>query len=145
MRLYTLGYEKRTISEFITLLNKSDVTLLIDVRETAWSYKRDFCKTKLSEHLRNVGIEYAHFKSLGNPKKIRKTNLSNADILTTYKTYLEDTNSGILELFSLFNYARIESKNICLTCFERDSNYCHRSIITSHIKPILKEIDIIHL
>ena len=36
--LYTLGYEKRSIEEFVALARSSGVDVLVDVRETAWSH-----------------------------------------------------------------------------------------------------------
>ena len=64
MMLFTLGYEKRNISDFIEILRRARVDTLVDVRETAWSHKRDFCKTKFSTALKDVGIEYIHLKQL---------------------------------------------------------------------------------
>ncbi|MGH7510306.1 MAG: hypothetical protein ACREMZ_12670 [Gemmatimonadales bacterium] len=37
--LLTLGYEKRSIDEFVRLLKQATVDVLLDVRETAWSHQ----------------------------------------------------------------------------------------------------------
>ena len=42
--LYTLGYEKRTLREFIAILTEAEIEILVDVRETAWSHKPGFSK-----------------------------------------------------------------------------------------------------
>jgi uncharacterized protein (DUF488 family) len=47
--LFTLGYEKRTIDEFIEILDDANVDVLIDVRDVPWSHKRDLAKSKLGD------------------------------------------------------------------------------------------------
>ena len=144
MTIYTIGYEKRNIQEYIEILKKARVQTLIDVRETAWSYKRDFCKVKFNSALSAAGIEYVHLKELGNPKKFRK-NYSPADtILKKYKTYLEKTQSGIPALLNLIVFASFKNENVCLTCFEKDHRTCHRSIITECITNTFT-VKIVHL
>lgn len=145
MKVYTLGYEKRNIDEFISILIQARVKILIDVRETAWSYKRDFCKTKFRNALCEKGIEYIHLKELGNPKTLRKSGKGSGEILNNYKSYLEDTGAGIDTLLDLILEAKESRKHICLTCFEKDHACCHRSIIIDHIQPSLEKIKIVHL
>ena len=145
MNLYTIGYEKRNIDEFINLLKAAKVEILIDVREIAWSYKKDFCKRRLSESLSNSGIEYIHLKSLGNPKEIRKSDSSQLQILKRYKEHLTKTGSGLLELLTVYEGAKIANRSICLTCFEREYHCCHRSIIADSLKSRLKNIKIYHI
>lgn len=145
MKVFTLGYEKRNVSEYISTLNAANVKILIDVREIPWSYKRDFCKVRFSEALRNAGIEYIHLKALGNPKSIRKAGKDTAEILKTYSAYLKKTDAGIDALLEIFNYAKKKKLNVCLTCFERDSSCCHRSIITDHVHPKINGLIVSHL
>ncbi len=145
MKIYTLGYEKRNIIEYIAILVTAGVKKLIDVREVAWSYKRDFCKTKFTNSLAEADIEYIHIKELGNPKSIRKSGLTSEEILHNYKTYLNETESGIPSLLDIIKLACQEKQNICLTCFEKEHKDCHRSIITNHINPIILKNEIIHL
>ena len=52
--LHTIGYEKRTIEEFLELLRESEIDVLIDVRETAWSHKPGFSKTAFSAALDGI-------------------------------------------------------------------------------------------
>jgi uncharacterized protein (DUF488 family) len=145
MRVITLGYEKRTITEYIGVLKSFNVKIVIDVRETAWSYKKDFCKKRFSSALSQANIIYYHMKELGNPKSIRKKEGDVKDILADYKNYLLSTNSGINDLLDLLNNKDNLTKNICLTCFERNFTCCHRSIIIDHIKPYIKKIKVTHL
>ena len=141
--IYTLGYEKRNIKQFVDLLKEVDVSMLIDVRETAWSHKADFCKNRFKSFLEKEGIEYVHVKELGNPKHPRNMD-SKVDILDRYRKYLAETESGIFPLLVLLEEARKHKRKVCLTCFEKENIECHRSIITEHIKGYIKE-KVIHL
>jgi uncharacterized protein (DUF488 family) len=145
MIIYTLGYEKRNISEYIKILQDAKIDKLIDVREIAWSHKRDFCKKNLRNYLANSKIDYVHIKELGNPKIIRKSGLSSKQILQNYKSYLKETESGIDYLKEVINQAIEKGKNICLTCYEKEHKECHRSIITGLIKDRILSLDVIHL
>ena len=145
MTIYSLGYEKRNIQEYIQILNDAKVHKLIDVRETAWSYKRDFCKSRLTSALAEVNIEYVHIKELGNPKKIRKSEVPHNEILKLYKSYLRETESGINYLKDIIQTAIKKKQNICLTCFEREHLDCHRSIIIRLIKSKIPAVNVIHL
>ena len=143
--IFTLGYEKRTLNEFVSILKDASVGLVLDVRETAWSHKRDFCKTRFSDGLRKKGIDYLHLPEAGNPKKIRKTCKTVEQCLDSYRLYLNRTGSGIDALEKLIALSKKEHINICLTCFERDHLLCHRSIITDAIVRIPINCKVVHL
>lgn len=128
-RLYTLGYEKRSIDEFIDLLQEAEVKVLVDVRATAWSHKAGFSRSAFSAHLAAAGIEYVHASFAGNPKWLRANASSHADCLNLYSCYL-DENTEIVEAFEeLLASYMTQGKHVCITCFERHANDCHRSIL----------------
>lgn len=143
--IYTLGYEKRDLKEFVAILKEASVGLVLDVRETAWSHKRDFCKQRFSDGLRRKGIEYLHLPEAGNPKRIRKKCKTVEQCLESYKSYLNRTGNGIDALEKLIALSRKEKINICLTCFERDHLMCHRSIITDTLVRSSMKCKVVHL
>lgn len=126
MTIYTIGYEKKNIEEYIKILKENKIQILIDVREIAWSYKKDFCKTKFNSHLSENGILYLHHKDLGNPKVFRKNITDRTKTLKLYEKYLNKTKNGLEELENVISKTK---KKICLTCFEKEHLECHRSII----------------
>jgi uncharacterized protein (DUF488 family) len=128
-QLYTLGYEKRTVEEFIGLLRNAKVNVLVDVRETAWSHKQGFSLTALSRRLAHSGIEYIHASFAGNPKWLRANAISHAECLKLYSWYLDEHNEIVLEFDSLIQRFFEEDKRVCITCFERHADDCHRSIL----------------
>ena len=49
--LYTIGYQSKSIDDFISRLRNHDISTLIDVREVPISRKKGFSKTVFSEYL----------------------------------------------------------------------------------------------
>lgn len=127
--LFTLGYEKRSIDEFVELLLKEKVDVLVDVRETAWSHKPGFSKRALEAGLAEAGIDYVHAKFAGNPKRLRATARTHKECLDRYDRYL-DQNPRIVEEFTLLvTRLQGDGKRVCVTCFERHPGDCHRGIL----------------
>src|SRR3546814_5218381 len=69
--LYTIGYEGSDIAHFLLTLQQCGIKRVIDVREVPLSRKRGFSKTALAAKLVESGIDYSHFKALGDPKSGR--------------------------------------------------------------------------
>lgn len=127
----TLGYQQRTIKEFIDLLVDAGVDVLIDVRETAWSHKPGFSKTALQARLAAVDIEYAHARFAGNPKRIRASASSHAQCLVRYAAHLKSHRSIVREFDQLVATYVEDGKRVCLTCYERHPDDCHRAILAA--------------
>jgi len=58
--IVSVGYERRTSEELVSLLVSNRVDVLVDVRLTPLSRKRGLSKTALREALESAGIEYLH-------------------------------------------------------------------------------------
>ena len=101
VKLYTLGYQGTDVATYVATLKAAGVGVVVDVRETAWSYKRGFCKTALSDELSKAGIEYVHLRSAGNPKVNRRTAETNKQCLQRYRRYLKQNPGGLLDLRGL--------------------------------------------
>src|SRR3954451_24661698 len=65
--LFTIGYEGKTLDEFLGELRDAGVERVIDVRAVAASRRPGFSKTALGNALRENGIDYRHFRALGTP------------------------------------------------------------------------------
>lgn len=143
--ILTLGYEKKNIQGFTDQLKEAKVTLVLDVRERAWSHKRDFCKSRFEKYLSKHGISYVHIPEAGNPKAIRKKYVSNGTRLKKYEQYLVKTESGMKEISQIITDSNTKQGVICLTCFEGDHTACHRSVITDHLQKTIKSLQVRHL
>jgi len=132
--LYTLGYEKRTIEEFIEILRRAKVDTLIDVRDVPWSHKRDFAKSKLDAHLGDAGIRYVHAGFAGNPKRLRAQGGTTEEMIAMYERHL-DQHAEIVDRFrDLVAKLEQEGRRPCIMCFERHPRDCHRSILAARWK-----------
>lgn len=130
--LYTIGYEGRTIEEFISHLRSNDVEVLVDVRELPISRKPGFSKTKLSRHLNRVGIEYLHLRTLGSPRESRKKLRRDRDFRQFSEEYEEHLDGRIEDVTALWSL--IASGNqAALMCFERDHAQCHRTLLVHRL------------
>jgi len=123
----SIGYEGRSLADFVDTLTFNRVHVLVDVRENAVSRKPGFSKRRLADALEEVGIEYRHEPLLGNPKENRDA-FRNGKLAAGKRRYLGYLNNGsraaydaVVELAS--------SKRVALLCYERDEAHCHRSCI----------------
>lgn len=145
MRVFTVGYQGLSIDEYVRALSHQGVGVVLDVRETPWSYKPGFSKTPLSEALSRSGIAYKHIKAAGNPSSNRKTAVDLQECLSRYRAYLA-ANSGCLEeLFGFICAAHTKGITACLTCYERLPGDCHRSILLDALKDRHPEIGAVHI
>ena len=145
VNLYTLGYQGADLASYLGALVDAGIGVLVDVRQTAWSYKRDFCKTALKNGLASVGIEYIHLSSAGNPKENRRSAVSVAECLERFRTYLDTDRSGVHDLLKVIESVRPGGKGICLTCFEQNPAECHRTILIEVLKEYLPGIQQVDL
>src|SRR3954470_15861231 len=66
-KLSTIGYEGKTLDEFVDELKRAGVEVVLDVRAVAASRRPGFSKTALGNSLRENGIDYRHYRALGTP------------------------------------------------------------------------------
>lgn len=138
LKLYTLGYQGVDVNVYVQKLKAAGVGIVADVRETPWSHKRGFCKNILSGELSKSGIEYVHVKSAGNPKANRRTAPDLAECLRRYKFYLHENPAGVTDLIEVVRTAASRKRTVCLICFEKDVNDCHRSILVDAMQKQIK-------
>lgn len=129
--LYTLGYQLRSPAEYFALLNEAGIKVLMDVRDVAWSHKPGFAKAALSKAAADAGIEYVHAGFAGNPKRLRAKGMSSAELLAAYRGHLNETPQVMTDFMALVEEYLRTRKRVCLTCYERRPDECHRSVLAS--------------
>ncbi len=130
--LYTIGYEGRSIDDFVTILKNAGVTRLIDVREIPLSRKRGFSKSALKQRLDGENIEYVHYKALGSPSAIRHKLRKDWDynyFFEAFSNYLTGKMDVIKDVYQYLS----DGVN-CLMCFEHNHEECHRLSVAKKIK-----------
>ncbi|SHO60832.1 Protein of unknown function, DUF488 [Pseudoxanthobacter soli DSM 19599] len=127
--IFTIGYEQVTQPAVIDALAEAGVALLVDIRAVAASRRPGFSKRQLAAGVAERGIDYLHLRKLGTPAEGRlaaRTGRWN-DLKTIYDAHLE-TPEAIAERAVLTDIVR-SGRPICLLCFERHPEHCHRNIL----------------
>jgi len=127
MKIFTIGYGGRSSSEFLDLLEKADVKIVIDVRiDTAHAYSGIYIKSKdpskgIQGLLGRAGIQYVWVPELGNPFK------DDIDWKLKYQLHLEE--KGDLLCSKLYEF----NTPFCLLCCEKHASTCHRKVISDYL------------
>ncbi len=138
--LYTVGYEKTDISDFIDKLVANNIDTVIDVRYNPISRKKGFSKKSLENLLNTHKINYIHMKSLGSPKTLREELYTTKD----YECFFQEYRLFICknEYDDVVKATKIaEEYQSCLLCFEMKYRECHRSELANMICSISSKID----
>lgn len=126
--VFSVGYEKRSLDEFLSLLLAEGVQVLLDVRKNPLSRKFGFSKRKLKEACQRAGLEYRHEPDLGIPSANRKHLASEEDykkLFDEYERTVLPAQSALVE--KLAEEVTGEGRRMALMCMERSHDFCHRS------------------
>lgn len=131
-QLSTIGYEGKTVDEFLAELAEAQVQLVIDVRAVAASRRPGFSKTAMAAALQERGIGYLHLRALGTPKAGREAARKGriAEMREIFEGQLV-TPEAALALEQADSAAR--ERHCALLCFEADAGGCHRAILAERL------------
>jgi ParB family chromosome partitioning protein len=138
--IYTIGYEGRSIDEFIDLLKKHEIKVVVDVRHETEFVKPAFSEESLKTHLKYHDIMYVKLDSLGVPKIVREPYIERKLSFECFRQWYlwwveknreewEDTMRKIKKIGT-----------ITIMCAERypkprgeQRHYCHRDILAEYL------------
>ncbi|HQJ35121.1 MAG TPA: DUF488 family protein [Rhodoglobus sp.] len=127
--LSTIGYEGHTLESYLTILLKSGVTLLCDVRRNPISRKYGFSKNTLARGCEGVGIRYEHLPELGIASEQRQSLDTQADydaLFSDYeRTWLPKQGAALKQIEGWID----AGERVTLTCYEHQPNQCHRHCV----------------
>lgn len=130
-RLFTIGYERRSLENYLNQLVLNNVTVLFDVRRNSISRRFGFAKRTLQDACDKMSITYRHIPELGIDAQQRRNLSSNRDyrvLFNAYKRFLLDyCDDHINEILDTVN----QDKNVALTCYERNPEECHRHVLAN--------------
>ena len=146
MRIFTIGFTKKSAEEFFTLLENSGVKRLIDVRLNNSSQLAGFSKGRDLSYLLNkiLGIDYIHIVELAPTREIldayKKKQITWFEYEKEFLTLLEQRKPQLVEEIDNLD-------QICLLCSEEFSHQCHRRLVAEYIQKVNPEvnIEIVHL
>src|SRR5258706_784820 len=131
----TIGYEVKTLKQFLALLRQCRIECLVDIREMPVSRKLGFSKSPLSTAVEIAGIKYLHVVELGCPRLVRDAYRSNGDwaaYTRSFKKYLATQDTALSSVAK-----EAVAMKISLMCFEEDFNYCHRRFVAEALLTII--------
>lgn len=131
--LATIGYEGKSLDEFLAELKAAGVEIVLDVRAVAASRRPGFSKTALAGALKECGIDYLHLRALGTPAAGREAARKGriADMRAIYAEQLETAEAELALEQAL---AEAGERHAALLCYERDAPDCHRSMVADHMR-----------
>lgn len=133
-KLFTIGYEKAKPDAVMAELKRAKVKLLVDTRAVAASRKPGFSKRQLAASLDEEGIAYLHLQKLGTPDEGRQAARA-GDLDTLWRIYNKHlkTPEAIMAMEELVSIVK-SGQPVCLLCYERDKDCCHRSRIAEIVQ-----------
>jgi len=144
MKLYTIGFTKKSAKDFFELLKKKQIEQLADIRLNNTSQLAAFAKkSDLEYFLKELcSIDYDHFKSLAPTKEIRDRYLKSKDWDVYAAEYIEllESRKVLDELDKSF----FERKT-CFLCSEATADHCHRKLLVEYLKEHWDNVEVEHL
>lgn len=132
VRVFTLGYQGRSLPEVLDIVRTEGIEEVLDVRENASSRKQGFDATSLKGELSKIGVRYAHLPELGCEHASRHALWRGGPrepFLVAYRQRLEDHPRAFADLV-----ARIMGSRSLLLCMERDASRCHRAVLGERLR-----------
>ena len=143
--IYTIGFTKKSLKEFINLLKKNKITKLIDTRLSRDSQLSGFAKSKDLKYVleKILKIKYEVIPKFSPTKELLKTYQKDKDWEKYEEGFLELIKERELERFK--NIVLDEKKRICLLCSEEKADKCHRRLLAEFFCRLEDKVGIVHL
>ena len=144
MKIFTIGFTKKSAETFFARLKAAGVKRLVDVRLNNVSQLAGFTKKDDLRYFTKVicGIEYLHLPELA----------PTADILDPYKKAKNgDWPLYEKQFLDLMRSRRIENTpqeivdGGCLLCSEETPHHCHRRLVAEYLKQHWRDVEIEHI
>ncbi len=144
MKLYTIGFTKKSAKVFFEVLKRKNIEQIIDIRLNNTSQLAGFTKKDdLKYFLKELcGIDYYHFKFLAPAKEIRDRYIKSKDWNIYAKEYIELLEDRrILDKLDKSFFER----RTCFLCSEPTADYCHRRLLVEYLSEHWDDVEGAHL
>ena len=144
IKLFTIGFTKKTAQQFFDLLKKNKVEKIVDTRISNTSQLAGFAKgNDLNYFLKEIiNVGYEHDVDLA----------PTMDMMRKYRKKELSWEEYEMEYLNLIDRRKINKKiNIeelhqhCLLCSEHGPEKCHRRLLAEYFAHINNDVEIIHL
>lgn len=147
MNIYTIGHSTHSKEEFIAILKKYEIKILVDVRSFPGSkYVPQFNQEAIEKWLPDNDIKYIHMPELGgrrNKSKIIDEKFVAGWQNTAFRNYAaysltKEYEEGIEKLIDLS-----KDNTVCYMCSEAVPWRCHRLLISNTL--VSKGLNVFHI
>ena len=145
MKIFTIGFTKKSAETFFTLLSEARVQRLIDVRLNNVSQLAGFTKKDDLRYFTRAicGIEYTHLPELA----------PMSEMLDAYKKQKSaDWGRYERQFLDLMRERQIDKTlnpgvldRGCLLCSEETPEHCHRRLVAEYLQQHWIDVEIVHL
>jgi uncharacterized protein (DUF488 family) len=145
VKIFTIGFTRKSAEIFFTRLRKAEVRRLVDVRLKNVSQLAGFAKKDDLRYFTRAicGIDYVHLPELA----------PTPDMLDSYKKQKHgDWPLYERQFLELMRSRRIEETvpresldGGCLLCSEEKPHHCHRRLVAEYLKDKWGEVEIEHI
>ena len=145
MKLYTIGFTKKTARQFFDLLRKNGIECLVDIRlhpdgQLAGFTKKEDLRYFLKEL---IGCDYHHIERLAPIDEILKAYRSDNDWNKYQRSFLALLQERRIP--EMLDWTLFEEKVCCLLCSEPTPEKCHRRLVAELLAKSWENVEIIHL
>jgi uncharacterized protein (DUF488 family) len=144
MKIYTIGFTKKSAKTFFELLKNSGATRVVDVRLNNVSQLAGFAKKDDLRYFleRICNIQYIHQPLLAPTQEMLDEYKKNGGDWSTYEARFLD----LMEKRRIENeIPREQIVDGCLLCSEDKPHHCHRRVVAEYFKRHWEDVDIAHL
>jgi uncharacterized protein (DUF488 family) len=144
IKMFTIGFTKKTAKVFFDLLLINKISKLVDIRLNNSSQLAGFAKGKDLEYFINkiCLVPYEHNINLAPTEKLlsgyKNKEIDWDEYQKLYTSLLSERN--IIDKLEISAY-----ENACFLCSEHSAEYCHRRLFLEYLKKYNPAIEIIHL
>lgn len=144
MKIFTIGFTKKSAKEFFEILKTNNIEQIIDIRLNNTSQLAGFTKKDNLEYFLKelCSIDYCHFIFLAPIKEIRDRYIKSKDWDVYVKEYIELLdNRKVLDKLDKSYFKR----KSCFLCSEASADHCHRRLLVEYLKDHWDYVEIVHL
>jgi uncharacterized protein (DUF488 family) len=144
MKLFTVGFTKKSAEEFFTGLQKAGVRRVVDIRLNNTSQIAGFAKARdLQFFLRAIaGVDYVHMPDFAPTKDMLDDFKKSKASWTEYERRFRDL---MAERRIVETASELLRDGDCLLCSEHTPEHCHRRLAAEHIQEHLADVEVVHL
>ncbi len=142
--IFTIGHSTRTLPEFVAILRRCSVAVVVDVRSVPRSrHNPQFNKETLPAALKAEGIAYVHMPDIGGLRRPARDSVNTAWRNKSFRGYADymQTKEFTEQLLHLIALAR--ENCVAIMCAEALPWRCHRSLIADAL--VVKNVKVEHI